>query len=93
MTGFEHPACGRGLNAFAFLVWEGRSVLLQGRAYAVFKGCIDAQTHRHHHQEGPNALGRFAREGGGQKWWGYEDAKPAFRLGWPFVAIEHGLGG
>ena len=39
--GVEHPACGRVLNAFAFLVWEGRSVLRKGRADTVFEGRID----------------------------------------------------
>ena len=35
----------------------------------------------------------FEIERGGQKLRGFEEAQPAFRLGLPFVAVEHRLGG
>ena len=89
----EHPACSRVLNTFAFLVWEGRSVLLEGCADAVFEGRIDEQTDGHHHEQGHDALGLFEIEGGGQKLRVFEEAKPAFRPGLPFIAVEHRLGG
>ena len=88
----EHPACGRVLNAFAFLVWEGRAVLLEGYADAIFEGRIDESTDRHDHQEGHDPLGLFEREGGGQKLGGFQEAKPTFRSGLPFVSVEYGLG-
>src|SRR4029434_1829918 len=88
----EHPACGRVLNAFAFLVGEGRSVLLEGLADTVFEGRIDESTDGHDHQEGHAPLGLFEREGGGQKLWSLQEAKPTFRSGLPFVSVEHGLG-
>src|SRR5215211_2840443 len=37
----EHPACGRVLDALAFLVRQGRSVVLEGIADAVLEGRID----------------------------------------------------
>jgi hypothetical protein len=37
----EHPAGGRVLEAFTFLVWEGCSMLLEGRADTVFEGRRD----------------------------------------------------
>ena len=45
----EYPACGRVLNAFAFLVWESRSVLLEGRVNPILQGSIHQQADRHHH--------------------------------------------
>src|SRR5215510_12810887 len=88
----KHPLCSGVRNASPFLVWEGRSMLLQGRADAIFERCIDEQTHRHHHQEGHNAFRLFEIEGGGQKLRGCEEAKPAFCPSLPLVSIEHGLG-
>src|SRR5262245_34148470 len=88
----KHPPCRGVWNASPFLIWEGRSMLLQGRADAIFERCIDEQTHCHHHQEGHNALGLFEIEGGGQKLRVFEEAKPAFCPRLPFVSIEHGLG-
>ena len=40
----EHPACSRVLDVLAFLVRKGCSVLLEGRADAVFEGRIDEPT-------------------------------------------------
>ena len=68
-------------------------MLLQDHADAVFEGCIDEQTHCHHHQQGHDAFGFFEIERGGQKLRVFEEAQPAFRLGLPFVAVEHRLGG
>ena len=56
----DPPYC-RMWTTVPFWVWEGRSVLLQDRADAVFEGRIDEQTHRHDHQQGHDALG-FLRE-------------------------------
>jgi hypothetical protein len=89
----KHPPCSGVGDAVPFLIWKGRSVLLQGRADAICERGIDEQTHRHYHQEGHNALGLFEIEGGGQKLWGFEEAKPAFCPRLPFVSIEHSLGG
>jgi hypothetical protein len=89
----EHPACRRGLDALAFLVREGGLMLLQDRADTVLEGRIDEQTHRHHHQQGHDALGFFEVERGGQKLRGFEEAKPAFHVGLPFVSSQHRLGG
>ena len=89
----EHPACRRVLDALAFLVRKCGLMLLQDRADAVFEGRIDEQTYRHHHQQGHDALGFFEIERGGQKLRVFEEAKPAFHLGLPFVSIEHRLGG
>jgi hypothetical protein len=63
--GMEHPACGRVLDALALWVRQGCSVLLQGRADALFESRLDEPSPRHHHQEGHHALGLFALEGGG----------------------------
>jgi hypothetical protein len=43
----EPPACGRVLHALAFLVWEGRSVLLEGLADTVCEGRLDESTDSH----------------------------------------------
>ena len=75
--------CSRVLHTVAFLVWDGRSVLLEGCADAVFEGCIDEPTDGHHHEQGHDALGLFAREGGGQKLRVFAEAKPAFRPAGP----------
>jgi hypothetical protein len=89
----EHPVCRRVLNALAFLVRKCSLMLLQDHADAVFEGCIDEQTHCHHHQQGHDAFGFFEIERGGQKLRVFEEAKPAFHLGLPFVSSEHRLGG
>ena len=89
----EHPACCRVLDALAFLVRKGGRLLLQDRADTVFEGRIDEQTHRHHHQQGHDALGFFEGERGGQKWPGFEEAKPACHVGLPLVSSQHRLGG
>jgi hypothetical protein len=88
-----HPACGRVLEALAFLVRQGRSVVLEGMAEAVLAGRIDESADRHHHQQGHDALGLFEREGRGQTLWGFEEATPTFRPGLPFIAVAPRLGG
>ena len=57
--GVEHPACGRVLNAVTFLVWEGRSVRLEGGADALFESRIDEPTDGHAQQQGHHPLGLF----------------------------------
>ena len=88
----EHPACRRVLDALAFLVRKGGLMLLEGRADAVLQGRIDEQTDGHHHQQGHDAFRFFEIERGGQKLRVFQEAKPAFRPGLPFVAVEHRLG-
>ena len=89
----EYPACRRVLDARAFLVWKGSLMRLQDRADTVFEGRIDEQTHRHHHQQGHDTLGFFEVERGGQKLRVFEEAKPTFHVGLPFVSSQHRLGG
>jgi hypothetical protein len=88
----QHPPCSGVRNALPFLIWEGRSMLLQGRADTLFERCIDEHTHRHHHQECHNVLGLFEIEGGGQKLRVFEEAQPAFCPSLPFVSIAYCLG-
>ena len=88
----EDPACGRVLDAFTFLVWKGCSMLLEGRADTVFEGRIDEQTDRHDHQQGHDPLGLFEIQGRSQKLRVFQEAKPPFRPGLPFVSVEHRLG-
>jgi hypothetical protein len=45
-----HPACGRVLDALAFLVREGGLMLLEGGANPILQGCLHQQADRHHHQ-------------------------------------------
>ena len=47
----EHPACGRVLDTFAFLVWKCGLVLFKGGANPVLQGGIDQQANGHHHQQ------------------------------------------
>ena len=89
----KDPPCSRVRNPSPFLIREGRSMLLKGRADAVFEGRIDEQTDRHDHEQGHDALGFFEREGGSQKLRVFQAAQPTFRLGLPFVSVEHRLGG
>ena len=82
----KHPACGRVLDALAFLVGKRCPVLLERAADAVLSGGIDQQTDGHHHQQGHDALGFFERERRGQKLRVLEETKAAFGMGLPFVA-------
>jgi hypothetical protein len=85
----EHPACGRVLDALAFLVWKRRPVLLEGAANAILSGGIDEQTDGHHHQQGHDAFGFFERERRGHKLGGFEEAKAACGIRLPFVSGQH----
>ena len=89
----EHPACRRVLDALAFLVWKGGRMLLEGGANPILQGCVHQQADGHHHQQCHDAFRLFEIEGGRQKLRVFQEAKPAFRPGLPFVAGEHGLGG
>src|SRR5262245_15673885 len=88
----KHPPWSRVRQAAPCVIWEGRSLLLPGRADAIGEPCLDEPPHRQHHQEGQNALGLFEREGGGQTLRGFEEAKPAFCPRLPCVSIAHGRG-
>jgi hypothetical protein len=90
--GVEHPACRRVLHALAFLVWEGRSGLLEGRADTVCEGRLNEETDDHDHPQGQDPLGLFESEGGGPNLWGWQEANPTFRSGWPGVSGEPGWG-
>ena len=85
----EHPACGRGLDALAFLVWKRRPVFLERAANAVRSGGIDEQTDGHHHQQGPDAFGFFERARRGQQLGGFEEAKAACGIRLPCVSGQH----
>jgi len=81
----EHPACGRVLDALTFLVRKGGFLLLEGGANAILQSGIHQQADGHHHQQCHEAFRLFEIEGGGQKLRVFQEAKPAFRLGLPFV--------
>jgi hypothetical protein len=85
----KDPPCSRVHNPSPFLVWAGRSVLLEGLADAVFEGRIDESTDGHDHEQGHDPLGLFAIQRRGQKLRVFEEAKPTLRLGLPFVSVEH----
>jgi hypothetical protein len=89
----EHPACRGVLDALAFLVRQGGLVGLERVATAVLYGRRDEPTSRHHPQAGPDTLGLLARERGGQKLRGFEEAQPAFAPGLACVAVEPRFGG
>jgi hypothetical protein len=89
----EHPACGRVLEALAFVVRKGGRLLLAGGANPLLQGCIHQQADRHHHPQGHDVLGLFEVEGGGQKRRGLQAAQATGRPGLPFLAVEHRLGG
>ena len=74
------------------LVRKGCSVLLEGAADAVFEGRIDEPTDRHDHQQGHDPLGLLEIKGRSQKLRVFQEAKPALRLGLPFVSVEHRSG-
>ena len=88
----KDPPCRRGHNPSPFLVWEGRSVLLEGRADAVFEGRIDEETDGHDHHQSHDPLGFFEIKRRGQKLRVCAEATPALRLGLPLVSVEHRLG-
>ena len=88
----QDPPGSRGQNPSPFLVWEGRSVLLEGRADAVCEGRIDEETDGPDHQQGHDPLGLFERKRRGQKLRGLQETTPALRLGGPFGAVAHRLG-
>src|SRR5678816_107513 len=85
----KHPACGRGLDMLAFLVWKRRPRLLERAADAVLSGRIDEQTDGHHHQQGHDAFGFFEIERRGQKLGVFEEAKAALGIRLPFVSGQH----
>jgi hypothetical protein len=91
--GVTDPACRGICHTSLFVIGAGRSLLRAGRADAVCEGRLDAPTDRHDSHQGPDPLGRFARQGRGQKWRGVEEANPTFRPGLPLRAVEHRLGG
>ena len=88
----EHPLGGGVLDRLPLLSGEGRLMVFERLADAVFSGRIDEQTDRHHHQQGHDAFGLLEIERGGQKLWGFHEAKPTFCLGLPFVGVEPLLG-
>ncbi len=92
-AGVEPPACGRVLDALTFLGRKGGFLLLEGGANAILQSGIHQQADGHHHQQCPEAFRLVEREGGGQTLRGFQEAKAAFRLGLPFGAVEHGVGG
>jgi hypothetical protein len=81
----EYPPRSGVLNAFAFLVWKGGRMLLEGGANPILQGRIHQQADRHHHQQYHDAFGLFEIERGGQKLGGFQKAKAAFRLGLAFI--------
>ena len=85
----EHPACRRILDALAFLVWKCGRMLLEGGANPILQGCIHQQTDGHHHQQGHDAFRLFEIERGRQKLRIFQEAKPAFSPGLPFVSGQH----
>ena len=91
--GVEPPACGGGLDTFAFVVRKCGRMRLEGGANPGLQGCVYQQADGQHHQQCPDAVRLFEVEGGRQKLRGFEAAKPACRPGLSFVSIEHGLGG
>jgi hypothetical protein len=88
----KHPACGRVLDALAFLVGKRCPVRLERAADAVLSGGIDQQTDGHHHQQGHDAFGFFEIEGRSQKLRGFEETKATCGRSLSFVAVEYGLG-
>jgi len=82
----EHPACGRGLEALAFLGRQCGLMLLEGGAHALCEGCIHEQADGHHPQQRHEAFRLFERERGGQKRWGLQEAQPTFRVGLACIA-------
>jgi len=89
----QDPPCSRVRNPSPFLIWAGRSMLLEGRADAVFEGRIDEQTDGHHQQSCHHALGLFERARGGEKLGVFEAAKPALCMGLACIAGSQVLGG
>jgi hypothetical protein len=68
-------------------------MLLESGANPILQGGVPQQAHGHHHQQCHDAFRLFEIEGGRQKLRVFQEAKPTFRLGLPFVSIEHGLRG
>jgi len=89
----EHPACRGVLPPLAFLVWKRGVLLFECPTDAILYSRIDEQTDGHHHQQGHDAFGLFEIERGGEKLGGFEEAKPAFRMGLAFIAGSQFLGG
>lgn len=82
----EHPACGRVLDAFAFLVRKCCRMCLEGCANPILQGRLHQQADGHHHQQRHDAFRLFEIERGGQKLRVFQEAKAAFRLGLAFIA-------
>ena len=89
----EPPSCGRVLEARAFVVWKGGLLRLEGRANPRLQGGIHQQADGPHQQERHEAFGLFARERGGQKWRGFQEATSPFRLGLACISGEQCLAG
>ena len=89
----EHPACGRGLAALALLGRPCGRRRLEDGAHPRRKGGVPQPADGPHPQPCPEACRLFESAGGGHKLRSLQEAHPARRLGWPFVAVEHGLGG
>jgi hypothetical protein len=89
----EDPPRSGVLHAFAFVVWQGGRMRLEGGANPILQGRRHQQADRHHHQQGQDAFGLFERERGGQKLGGFQQAKAACRLGLAFLAASKLLRG
>jgi len=76
-AGVQYPACGRGLETLAFVVWQRRPVLVERAADAGLYGRRDEHTAGQHHPQGHEACGVFARARRGQTLGGCADAKAA----------------
>jgi len=76
-----------------FLVWKRGVLLFECPTDAILYSRIDEQTDGHHHQQGHDAFGLFEIERGGEKLGGFEEAKPALRMGLAFIAGSQFLGG
>ena len=90
--GVEHPPRRGVLDAFAFLVRKSRPVVRQHGADAGLQGRRDEQTDRHDHQQGHAPLGLCESERGGQQLRGFQEAKAAFGMRRPLLALEAFLG-
>ena len=89
----EHPACRGVLHPLAFVVWQRGLLLFECPTDAILSSRRDEPTDGHHHQQGHDAFGLFARARGGEKLGGFAEAKPALRMGLAFRAGSQCLGG